>query len=85
MKLALFSAEVQAHRESLLECILEGGSAWRIGFRPQRSDSDGSCVPSESAGCADVRFVQRLLKEDVDREVRAGHVLQHRDPGLLLQ
>ena len=67
MKLALFSAEVQAHRESLLECILEGGSAWRIGFRPQRSDSDGSCVPSESAGCADVRFVQRLLKKGVDR------------------
>lgn len=67
MKFAFFSAEVQAHRESFLECILEGGSARRIGFRPKGSDSDSGCVPSESARCADVRFVQRLLKEGVDR------------------
>ena len=31
------------------------------------------------------RFIQRLLKEDVDREVRAGHVHQHRDLALLPQ
>ena len=42
-------------------------------------------MPTESARCADVRFVQRLLQEDVDGEVRAGHVHQHRDLGLLLQ
>ena len=34
MKFAFFSAEVQANRESFLECILEGGSARRIRFRP---------------------------------------------------
>ena len=30
-------------------------------------------MPSESACRADVRFIQRLLQEDVDGEVRAGH------------
>ena len=42
-------------------------------------------MPTESARCADVWFVQRLLQEDVDREVRVGHMIQHRDLGLLLQ
>ena len=42
-------------------------------------------MPTESARCADVRFVQRLLQEDVDREVRAGHVHQHRELGLVMQ
>ena len=32
-----------------------------------------------------VRFIQRLLQEDVDGDVRAGHEHQHRDLGLLLQ
>ena len=34
---------------------------------------------------ADVRFVQRLLQEDVDGQVRAGHVHKHRELGLVLQ
>ena len=42
-------------------------------------------MPTESARCADVRFIQRLLQEDVDGEVRAGHVHKHRDLGLDLQ
>ena len=42
-------------------------------------------MPTESTGCADVWFVQRLLQEDVDGEVRAGHAHQHRDVGLVVQ
>ena len=42
-------------------------------------------MPTESARCADIRFIQRFLQEDVDREVRVGHMIQHRDLGLLLQ
>ena len=44
-------------------------------------------MPTEPARRADVRFVQRLLQEDVDGEVRAGpgHVDQHRDLGRVLQ
>ncbi len=42
-------------------------------------------MPSESARYADLRFIQRLLQENVDGEVRAGHVIQLRDLGVLLQ
>jgi len=85
MELPFLSAEVEPHIEPLFERILKGRYRRGCIVNPQCGDAYCRGMPTESARCADVRFVQRLLQEDVDREVRAGHVHQHRDPGLLLQ
>jgi len=85
MEFPFLSAEVEAHTEPLFERVLKGGCGWWSAVNAERCNTHRCGMPTESAGRADVRFVQRLLQEDVDREVRAGHVHQHRDPALLLQ
>ena len=85
MELAFLSAQVEPHIEPLFECVLKGRCGRWSAVNPERCNTHRRGMPPESAGCADVRFVQRLLQEDVDGEVRAGHVHQHREVGLLLQ
>ena len=85
MKFSFLSAEVEPHIEPFFECVLKGGCGWRSAVNPERCDAHCCGMPTESVGRADVRFVQRLLQEDVDREVRAGHMHQHRELGLVLQ
>ena len=85
MELPFLPTEVQPHIESLFEGILKGGRRWWCVVNPQCGYTHCCRMPTESACRADVWFIQRLLQEDVDGEVRAGHVHQHRDLGLLLQ
>ena len=85
MELPFLSAEVKSHIEPLFEGILKRWCRWWCAVNPQCGDTNCRGMPTESARLADVRFVQRLLQEDVDREVRAGHRHQHRELGLVLQ
>ena len=85
MKLSFLSAKVETHIEAFFECILKGGYRWRSAVNPKSRNTHRCGMPTESARFADVRFIQRLLQEDVDGEVRAGHVQQHRDLGQLVQ
>ncbi len=85
MKFSFLSAEVEPHIEPFFQCVLKGWCRWRSAVNPKCRNTYRCGMPTESARCADVRFIQCLLQEDVDGEVRAGHVHQHRDLGLLLQ
>ena len=80
-----FPAQIQAHIQPLFERIFKGRCWRRSTVDPQCSNSNGCGMPTESAGDADVRFVQRFLEEDVDGEVGAGHTDQHHDPFTVLQ
>ena len=85
MEFPFLSAQVEPHIEPFFECVLKGRCGrWRA-VNPERCNTHRRGMPSEPACRADVRFIQRLLQEDVDGEVRAGHVEQHREPGLVLQ
>ena len=85
MELPFLAAEVKPHTESLFEGLFKGWRRWWCVVNPQCGDTHCRGMPTESACRADIRFIQRLLQEDVDCEVRAGHAHQHRDPGLRLQ
>ena len=54
-----FSAEVQAHIEPFFRCVLKGGRG-RSAVNPKSCNTHCCGMPSESAHCADVRFIQRL-------------------------
>ena len=85
MKFSFLPTEVESNIESFFDCVLKGWCrGWRV-VNPQCCNAHCRGMPTELARCADVRFIQRLLKEDIDGEVRAGHGQQHRDLDVYMQ
>jgi len=68
VEFALFAAEVEPHLEPFLQGMFERRSQGWIGLDPQGSDAHSGGVPSEPPCRADVRLVQGLLQECVDRQ-----------------
>ena len=68
VEFTFFSAEVEPHLQSFLQRIFKGRSQGGVGIDPERGDANSSGVPPEPACRADVRLVQCLFKECVDRQ-----------------
>jgi len=67
VKLPFFTAEIEAHLQSLLERVLVGGSRWGLTGTPEGRDSHRRRVPAEAGGGADFRLQQRFFQQFPDR------------------